>query len=493
VVYQSLYLFSYPQIDTGAWFGDESWTMLTLREVARSGTARIPEAIGSSIAANNGFVNGVVWISGVLYGLPAIVFSNVLSPVETGRIITLLVSIALLLVLYRFVRRLGVGRTIARAALLALVASPVFYLSSHSARLDMITALAVVLALGMCLKLKNAGSARFFWTGFFVSISLAIYVHVPTLIALPWLASLWRYGATVRKWVIARAGAALGAVLLAVAYFVSVGNVALFGYGHNQYHSVVSALPILHPLSWQVQRINTIDRFSQAWSVEWPVLALVIVGIVLAAANRAQPGREIRWTLALACLVIFGWMFFEGPAVFYEIHAAPVFTILAAVLLAPSIRLKLPIALLSLALAGLAFYTQLGFGAAGETLSRNNEQAIRSLIAPLASAKEPIVLADQPAWNIVASSTGVRLMTTHLLLFGGEPRPLAEILRLHNVQYLVLYSTTHFQSPFRSIADSLYEQIGIRTGMLTDESKAYDESLWRVPDTVRLYKARFTP
>src|SRR5438270_11205922 len=90
---QARFLYTYPVPDTGMWFGDETWTMLTVREIARSGIARIPEALGSSLAHSNGFVNGCVWISGFIYGLPALLFSSLASPVAIGRTITFLISL----------------------------------------------------------------------------------------------------------------------------------------------------------------------------------------------------------------------------------------------------------------------------------------------------------------------------------------------------------------------------------------------------------------
>ena len=90
---QTRFLFVYPVPDTGMWFGDESWTMLTARALAASGVARIPEAVGSSLAHSNGLVNGSIWITGLLYGLPANLFGAIATPVDIGRIVTLLLSI----------------------------------------------------------------------------------------------------------------------------------------------------------------------------------------------------------------------------------------------------------------------------------------------------------------------------------------------------------------------------------------------------------------
>ena len=80
------------------WFGDESWTMLTVRALARTGIARVPEALGSSLAHSNGLINGSIWVSGLIYGIPAAIFSAIASPVAIGRTITLFVSLLTLYV-----------------------------------------------------------------------------------------------------------------------------------------------------------------------------------------------------------------------------------------------------------------------------------------------------------------------------------------------------------------------------------------------------------
>ncbi len=130
-------------------------------------------------------------------------------------------------------------------------------------------------------------------------------------------------------------------------------------------------------------------------------------------------------------------------------------------------------------------------GAVGARLVRGNDSAIHSLIDPIASpAHPPLVLTDEPAIDEIAADSGVRLMTNHLLLFGGENRPLAEILLEHQVNYLLLYSTTRWHSPFRAIADSLFTLVSTRTGTLTDQARTYDEPDWNEIDTLRLYKAQ---
>ncbi|HZK77052.1 MAG TPA: hypothetical protein VFD13_09105, partial [Candidatus Kapabacteria bacterium] len=104
-------------------------------------------------------------------------------------------------------------------------------------------------------------------------------------------------------------------------------------------------------------------------------------------------------------------------------------------------------------------------------------------------AKTPLLLTDEPGINEIAAAPKVRLMTNHLLLFGSENKPLPEILREYHAQYLLLYSTVRWYSPFRSLADSLYTLVGERTGTLTDQARTYDHPAWNEIDTLRLYKA----
>jgi hypothetical protein len=76
------------------------------------------------------------------------------------------------------------------------------------------------------------------------------------------------------------------------------------------------------------------------------------------------------------------------------------------------------------------------------------------------------------------------------LLFGAENKSPAELLREHNVQYLLLYSTVRWQSQLRPIADSCYTVIEKRTGHLTDQARTYSDPRWDEIDTVRLYQAK---
>src|SRR5207245_573587 len=121
------FLFCYPVPDTGMWFGDETWTMLTLRALIRTGVACVPEALGSSLAHSNGLVNGSIWIAGVLYGIPASLFATLGSPVAIGRVITLILALVMCALVYGISRKVSGFMLGALLAVFALVASDAFF------------------------------------------------------------------------------------------------------------------------------------------------------------------------------------------------------------------------------------------------------------------------------------------------------------------------------------------------------------------------------
>jgi len=508
---QARFLFVYPVPDTGMWFGDETWTMLTVRALAQSGVARVPEALGSSLAHSNGLLNGSIWISGLLYGVPAMLFSNVGSPVAIGRTVTFALSLVTLFFVYRLARRLGAPETAAWISVLALVISNAFYFSSHSARLDIITGLAVLLFFYFLVTAFDRAQTRTpiaryaFSIPFLVAMSAAIYVHVPALIGLPALYSLWKMGAF-RRWqtvAISIGGFALGAFLLIGTYWMTTGSFSLLGTGYNQYYNVANSLPVLHLRSWRVQKINTIDRGLQVWDVAWPLVIAILIGIAARVriwrrgrivGDDRRPFRDLRehFFFTNSILLILSWGLFGGPAVFYNVHVLPVAAVCAAVLmghhLQPLARVFVP---LFIAIAVFTIVSQERLGAVGERLVIGNRFAVHSLIDPISSLTHPpLILTDEPAINEIAADPNVRLMTNHLLLFGSENKPLPEILRKYRVDYLLLYSTVRWQSPFKHIADSLFTLVGERTGLLTDQARSYDNPAWNEIDTLRLYKAK---
>ena len=507
---QARFLFVYPVPDTGMWFGDESWTMLTVRALARTGIARVPEAIGSSLAHSNGLINGSIWLSGLIYGVPAAIFSNTASPVMIGRLITFILSITSLYVVYWLARRVGASGVASLIGVFTLVISNAFYFSGHSARLDVLTGLAVLLYFSLFVSIfersETSGlNARWtFLLPLLATLSLTVYVHVPTLIVFPLLYSGWRFGLfnSPKKVLLFVCGALTGVCIIVGIYYLfmylagEAGSLNLLGKGYNQYYNVVNSLPVLHLLSWRVQKINTLDRFLQVWDVAAPIIIALALGIITRIWKRIPINRSEHFFTTNTVLLLLGWMLFGGPAVFYNIYVLPTAAVCAALLLSPVVEMfqsKNAGAIVPILIIIVVFVivSQEQFGAVGKRLVTGNIQAIEVLIHPIASQKNPpLILTDEPAENQVAGYANVRLMTNHLLLFGDENKPLPETLVEHHVDYLLLYSGAHWRSPFRQIADSLYSFCGERVGTFTDLGRSYDNPHWNEFDTLRLYKTK---
>lgn len=56
LIAQARLLYVFPQPDSARWWGDETGQMLELRTELQDGYARIPTALGSSVAVTNGLV-----------------------------------------------------------------------------------------------------------------------------------------------------------------------------------------------------------------------------------------------------------------------------------------------------------------------------------------------------------------------------------------------------------------------------------------------------
>ncbi|HZK77050.1 MAG TPA: hypothetical protein VFD13_09095, partial [Candidatus Kapabacteria bacterium] len=145
VMLELLSLYSTPVPDSYLWWGDESWLTIEFRTQILTGVFRHPYALGSSLAHGSGMVFGNMWIPALFYGVPATLVSPIaMDIVLLGRTVTAIFAFTLLLMLYEIVRRLSGDRLLAIFSVLLLVTSRSFLLTSHSARYDILSALAII-------------------------------------------------------------------------------------------------------------------------------------------------------------------------------------------------------------------------------------------------------------------------------------------------------------------------------------------------------------
>jgi hypothetical protein len=313
------------------------------------------------------------------------------------------------------------------------------------------------------------------------------------------LYSLWYFGVfrNGKQFAFALAGIVMGTAILLAAYWVSVGSLDMLGSGYNQYYNVANSIPVLHLLSWRVQKINTMDRAVQVWEVAWPLVLLIFLGMVTRVLKHDRFEEKERFILFNAILLFVGWGLFGGPAVFYNIYVMPVMALCAAIFIRPIFShtiISVPAILLivlTVVIASFAFIQQERYGNVGTELCQGNDNAVRSILASVESSeKSPLILTDEPGENELSGNRNVRLMTNHFLLFGEGNKSTEQILRENHVEYLLLYSCGAWHSPFQQLADSLYTKLDERMGMFNDLGRSYNDPRWELRDTLRLYRPK---
>jgi hypothetical protein len=524
----SLYVFPMP--DTARWWGDETGQIVELKTELQEGAARIPPALGATVAKTNGIIRGNSWLAAFAYGLPAIIFSNISDLVSIGRTVTAVFTIALLAALFFFLRKQSASKLLALVTLLTLISTRSFLFASHAARLDIVAGLALLIYVAYLSGRYNEYRNVFTpwrptnrWWFFFGFISLALAtlsIHLLTLIAPVALFALWKFGA-VRD--LRKLGAALGgvlsvALLLFGIYYVSGAPITLFGSAshHIQFQSVVQELPILRPFSRSVQ-VNNLALRLKGFASEAPqvLIALVltmlcsIVVIIRSRGNSEFRMPEgMRFLIGATCISVISWLLFQSYAIYYYLHILPVLALAIGATLAFCIErmfaserawmISGALIIATLGLAHVGFYDALSASASGHQLTRSNQNALtemtRLIEADHTTTDKPLVLAQNPATAWFLSEPNLRVMTAHFIGFPSDDLSPTETIRKEGVRFMLLYTTVRTQNyseeiaPLKHAADSIAVKVKTITGTLFDADRDYFHLDLASVDTMTLYK-----
>lgn len=295
------------------WWGDESWLMSEYKEQVASGVFRHPDAFASVIEVGNPFPFTAMWLSSIVYGGPAGFFAS-LNSVDVGRTITMLIALALLVLLTQQHKRLSIKSILIGVAL--LISCRCFLVTSHSARYDMFSALWILAVMLYIDRKQSLKERECMIAGVAYGLGLLVSSHVAVILALPIAFHLSTREFSLKKCLVFAGSAGFVVALLYVIHIVTQPSIdGLHSITHN-----VGSQPILHPLSWLVQRHNLLHKFNLLKDWGWPVFLMLIVisaGVLLPKA--AFRKRMIFWILPVA-----GWMFLEAPGpVSYLIYMLP--------------------------------------------------------------------------------------------------------------------------------------------------------------------------
>ena len=442
-VVRAISLFTTPIIDSYRWWGDESWLMTEFMTQMREGVFRHPYAFGASIQHSSGSLLGSMWLTALVYGGATSLFQSIQPEiVHIGRIVSFACSGVVLLMTFRLLRNVGVSSTLSLVSVALLCSSTAFFYMGHSARYDMLTALAILgLIIILSSIVKQAGTWRStFLIGALLVGGATISVHVLLLSALPVVAFLIRSGAMRRpKNVIGFIAGCLAAGSLLVGAQAIVGNVSVFGSSQTTtFVNNVREIPAMRPFSRSVQVANVVQKIKTMMELA-PVLFIstIALSIVLAIGTyMKQRGRTMQpaftWLTLLSLLVILSWVIFESAApTSYVIYVLPFACIICGIGLESLLtwgRRSIPGLRAVLGCLGIMLLIQSTFrdhaeAQIGEKLSTANEQVISEALAAINVDRSirhdtiSRIVAFNPAIHRLLATPGVNPMTTHFVEF----------------------------------------------------------------------------
>jgi len=497
-------LYSTPIPDSYLWWGDESWLMLEFRTQILRGVFQHPYALGSSLAHGSGLLFGNMWIPALFYGVPAaFVPPAAMDIVLLGRTVTAILAFTVLVVVYEFIRRSTADRVLAIFGTLLLVTSRSFLFTSHSARYDILTALAIVIGLYLLLQRERPLTAKSaFILGLLIAATLLVTVHVTLALSISSILFIL-YRAESRK--INVVGAYVGGVLVFLAVLIAItalrGQATLFGtYTSNAFALNVHDIPALRIYSRSVQTANFIQRWKAITTLEMGyVIACAFIALITILALLRKQSVRLGPKAVLILATLFAWFEFESSApTSYLIYILPVMSLAIVAVFARFIPEYWRIPLV--ALGGLALFTfsladMPGPHGRGYRLMTSNYQAVGAALNEIeqADSTKPLVLAFNPAVHEVLRDSNVRLMTTHFIEFPDTSMSVDSLLHKEGVRYVLIYRSSikpDYMREVKPISDALH-RIGTplweRPGYFTDIGRSYFEANLGSPDTLQLY------
>lgn len=515
-------LYSTPIADSYLWWGDETWLMLEFRNQMLHGVFSHPYALGSSLLHGNGIIFGNMWATAFCYGFPAALISPArMDIVLVGRSITALFAFTLLIVLYEIVRQRTSDRLLALFSVLLLLTSRSFLLTSHSARYDILSALAILI--GLYLLFRDSSAKKSFRysiiIGAITAATFLVSVHVTLALS---LAALFTVIVRSRKkWMRScfafLAGFVLFAlVLIAIAAFT--GQMTVLGSSSKGAFALnLHDIPVLRLYSRSVQFANLAQRWNefQTYALGFIVVFAAIAMLAIIQWIRIRGRFAVPLSVATIFMVLISWLECESSApTSYLIYVLPILSFSAALslnkLFKESSRMWV-IAFAGIVLGIFAFRDMPGAYGKGYQIMTDNSLAVGAALdaieqpddtiatlRPKDSSHRPLVLAYSPAVHEVLRDTNVQLMTTQFIEYPATNASVDSVLRNAGVNFVLLYASAikpdymREVGPIRAAMARIATPIWERSGYFTDIGRSYFDTILGAPDTLRLYRMNKT-
>ena len=450
-------LYEFPRPDADRWHGDETWLMREFQTQVDEGIFQYPEALGSTLEHGNGFILGSMWLNAIAYGVPAVLGNSKWEIISTGRTVTWVVSIILLLCVYRMGRRFGLGVNGALIVLLVLSGSRAWLYGTHSARYDIWVALGVVCVLWILSaiaerKEKEIGKSEVLLLGLLPVFMMVWNVHVLRIAGPAWFAYCLVVCWSNKKRLVEIGVFALGSAMLVLGlYYITSGSFAPMSASAttSQMRQVLERIPVLHPFAFRTQLANIQLRHDLMHDEAPLVLMVFTVMLVIfllsffskRRSEIANHSQGFNW-LSLVCILSWGLTTRSLP--YYLPQILPVMILAIVVVLkqrASAFTWRVPASLASafvLIVAGVVCYAGVEesmlaakSGAVVSNSLKRAEDEIRSAIARSGSVR-PVVMAEPPLVNLGLSLHNEwRFIAPYYLTYpldtsiahGGSPLP----------------------------------------------------------------------
>jgi hypothetical protein len=472
-----------PIHDSYLWWGDESWLMNEYREQMTSGIFRHPQAYGSSLWIGNPFPFTAMWLSSAIYGAAALVSDSTL--VDAGRTITAVLALLLLLSIWRGARSLALTGLAISAGISLLVSSRSFFLTSHSARYDIATALAVIAISYLLIQdLQSKRARSFLRLGLLWGASMIVSIHVPLLLLLPVCYYLVVQRVSLKDLVRVVLGAIVSVGALFLIHLLTQPSLV----GETNLSENLRTIPILRPFSWSVQSSNFVQKWDLITSFA-PQILLCLLAIFEGLRCRSLARTNKQATVLLA-LPMIGWLLFQpaGPSS-YVIHFLPCLVLAAAISIETMLVgnwQRIAIGVVAAVLIALGVRDAVIAGKVGAELAQAHREAI-SRITSLSADKQLVAL--NPAQSHLQSQLQIAA-TTHFVEL-----PHRQAMQLSGEGYLVTYNSSILPNFMWEVAPLRSEVTSpdlVQTGRLLDAGRSYFEPLDSRLDTIFLQRVDLT-
>jgi len=516
IVMNAQYLYTTPIANTWVWWrGDETWLMAQYHHFLSTGHYLNPLAPGSVFSQSSGLLFGSCLLTAALYGLPLLFLKS--HTIDAGRTITLIFAILTLFSLWLIAKRYRVSPVLRAYGCLLLASSLCFFITSHSARPDVLIGMTIMIFTGILpLMAEKNNINKAVLLGSLLPFCFLVNGHVLIVSFLTLCYSIFAAGVLRnRKYFIRMACAAIGGfAFLLILEWVLLGSASLLG----PFSGASNSMPVvmlLHP-KYDLGNLNWRYFIANAWAPGVLWVSVVLAAALLWARIRfhirlSQMDSAERRLVICSALAVVSSILFDYYWPRYFIYVLPSI-VLSFVIVISYLARTLPrasVSVLAAALTSCMVYAVLLYGinahtmgTAGQAITSANKNAVTEALAAIHShnlgknnhSNPPRVFSTIPG-QYIAMDDSCELLTPVIFdhpidttISNSERWKRARIdyaivcNPAYNYDWIQTDSIIDWQA--RSRSKIIFESIGL----FSDIGRSYDPPGLKKLDTLRVYE-----